>query len=135
MWLNNYSVYLNQSQVNSLYAILNANADSTQFWFAFSNYYINQPLKCYITNNGSITNMSFYNCSCSLCSSPSFYVRQSSGCQSYCSFVNSSTSAFLGVSTCEIAGNATFCPFFKYLNSTAFTCVSVCSGTTPLLAN
>ena len=65
---------------------------------------------------------------CSACSSPKFIQRSNSSCVSSCSYVNSTTVNSTAITVCETAGNATFCPYYTYLNASAFTCISTCGS-------
>ena len=63
----------------------------------------------------------------SLCAScPLFVQRSSSSCSSSCSFVNQTSVNSTSVSICEVAADPQFCPWYQFLNVTAFTCLSQC---------
>ena len=59
---------------------------------------------------------------CSAC--PNFVDRTSSNCVSSCTYVNATTVNSTSVTVCETLGAN--CPFYSYLNATAFTCQATC---------
>ena len=63
---------------------------------------------------------------CSACAN--FVQRSNSSCVTSCAYVNSTTVNSTAVVVCETAANATNCPYYTYLNGTAFTCLSTCGS-------
>jgi hypothetical protein len=64
---------------------------------------------------------------CSTCASPSFVNRADSECITSCNYVNTTSVDSTSITICETPSDATYCPDFTYLNSTAFTCQFGCS--------
>ena len=65
---------------------------------------------------------------CSACSSPNFIQRSNSSCVTSCQYVNSTSVNSTSITVCETPANATNCPYYTYLNATAFTCLSTCGS-------
>ena len=65
---------------------------------------------------------------CSACASPNFIQRFNSSCVTSCQYVNSTSVNSTSITVCETPANATNCPYYTYLNATAFTCLSTCGS-------